>query len=161
MRKISAAVMPFLLVIVGVGSAHHSPLTVYVTDQLIEIEGMVTDYRFDNPHVRIFVDVVNEDGVVENWVGEGGTPNILLRNGWSPELFQSGDLIHISGNPARATESRFIHMLNVRHGDGTEPRVMPDTPVFTTTAGKPIEPKTFSEHWYACLRALGLRVRGL
>jgi hypothetical protein len=34
-------------------------------------------------------------------------------------------------------------------------------PVFTTTHGGPIEPKTFSPHWYDCLRALGLRVRGL
>jgi hypothetical protein len=32
---------------------------------------------------------------------------------------------------------------------------------FTTTTGAPIEPKTFSTHWYACLRALGLRQRGL
>ena len=39
--------------------------------------------------------------------------------------------------------------------------VTPDTPVFTTTEGQPIEPKTFSDHWYDCLRALGLRVRGL
>jgi hypothetical protein len=39
--------------------------------------------------------------------------------------------------------------------------VTPDLPVFTTTEGQPIEPKTFSDHWYDCLRALGLRVRGL
>ena len=39
--------------------------------------------------------------------------------------------------------------------------VTPEMPVFTTTAGQPIEPKTFSDHWYDCLRALGLRVRGL
>src|SRR5262245_44802194 len=39
--------------------------------------------------------------------------------------------------------------------------VAPDTLVFTTTAGRPIEPKTLSEHWYKCLRALGLRPRGL
>ena len=34
-------------------------------------------------------------------------------------------------------------------------------PVFTTTTGAPIEPKTFSAHWYQCLRVLGFRVRGL
>ena len=33
--------------------------------------------------------------------------------------------------------------------------VEPETPVFTTTAGEPIEPKTFSEHWYAASAALG------
>jgi integrase len=40
-------------------------------------------------------------------------------------------------------------------------RETPETPVFVTTEGKPIEPKHFSEHWYECLRALGLRQRGL
>jgi integrase len=36
-------------------------------------------------------------------------------------------------------------------------RETPEAPVFLTTTGGPIEPKTFSEHWYACLRALNLR----
>jgi integrase len=39
--------------------------------------------------------------------------------------------------------------------------VTPEMPVFTTTEGQPIEPKTFSDHWCDSLRALGLRVRGL
>jgi hypothetical protein len=39
--------------------------------------------------------------------------------------------------------------------------VRPETPVFTTTTGTPIEPKSFSAHWYRCLRGLGIRQRGL
>lgn len=39
--------------------------------------------------------------------------------------------------------------------------ITPDTPVFTNVDGEPIEPKVFSTHWYTCLRALGIRVRGL
>jgi len=39
--------------------------------------------------------------------------------------------------------------------------VEPDTPVFTNVDGEPIEPKVFSTHWYNCLRALGIRTRGL
>lgn len=40
-------------------------------------------------------------------------------------------------------------------------RVTPDMYVFTTTSGGPIEPKAFSTHWYRCLRALDIRVRGM
>ena len=40
-------------------------------------------------------------------------------------------------------------------------REAPDLPVFVNTEGNPIEPKAFSERWYECLRALGLRQRGL
>jgi integrase len=39
--------------------------------------------------------------------------------------------------------------------------VTPETPIFTTTTGTPIEPKTFSKHWYDALRACGIRQRGL
>ncbi len=37
----------------------------------------------------------------------------------------------------------------------------PTRPLFTTTDGRPIEPKTFAAHWYRCLRSLSIRVRGL
>jgi hypothetical protein len=40
--------------------------------------------------------------------------------------------------------------------------VTPEQPVFTTTEGKPIEPKAFASwYWYRCLRALDIRVRGI
>ena len=34
-------------------------------------------------------------------------------------------------------------------------------PVLSNALGNPIEPKAFTRHWYACLRALGIRQRGL
>jgi len=39
--------------------------------------------------------------------------------------------------------------------------VTPDMPVFTNINGEPIEPNSFLAPWYRCLRALGLRQRGL
>jgi integrase len=41
-------------------------------------------------------------------------------------------------------------------------RVEPDQYIFTTTEGRPIEPKAFaSRYWYRCLRALEIRPRGI
>ena len=34
-------------------------------------------------------------------------------------------------------------------------------PVFVNTNGQPIEPHSLLPHWYRCLRACGIRVRGL
>lgn len=39
--------------------------------------------------------------------------------------------------------------------------ITPETPVFANTKGQPIEPNSLLPHWYRCLRALGIRVRGL
>ena len=102
------------------GLAHHSPGSVYVVSEIVVLEGTVTDYRFNNPHVRIYIDVVNENGDVEDWIAEGGTPNVLLRNGWASETFKPGDPIHIVGNPPRAEGALFIHMLDVTTPDGTK-----------------------------------------
>ena len=49
----------------------------------------------------------------------------------------------------------------VGKGERESLHVSPDTPVFTNTNGKPIEPNFFLLPWYRCLRALGIRVRGL
>lgn len=40
-------------------------------------------------------------------------------------------------------------------------RVTPEMPVLTNLIGRPIEPQAFCYHWYECLRALGIRQRGL
>lgn len=115
-----AAAATSLLFVAGVTSSHHSPASVYILNQEIEIEGTVTDYRYNNPHVRIFIDVVNADGETENWIAEGGTPNIMLRNGWSGETFSVGDSIHVRGHPPRAAGSNFIHMEYATLPDGSE-----------------------------------------
>lgn len=39
--------------------------------------------------------------------------------------------------------------------------VEPDAYVFTNIDGRPIEPNAFLKRWYACLRVLGIRIRGL
>ena len=103
----------------GTTVAHHAPSSVYILSSQIEIEGTVTDFRYNNPHVRIHIDVVNEAGEVEDWIAEGGTPNIMLRNGWSAETFRPGDPIHIVGHPPREEGSRFIHMVDATLPDGS------------------------------------------
>src|SRR5262249_38442684 len=67
------------------------------------------------------------------------------------------------GAPKTASAERWVELFpeTVRLLNDLQLHVTPDQPVFTTTTGTPIEPKTFSAHWYDCLRALGIRQRGL
>src|SRR5262249_46448049 len=68
------------------------------------------------------------------------------------------------GAPKTASAERWVELFpeTVRLLRDLQPlHVTPEQPVFTTTTGTPIEPKTFSAHWYDCLRALGMRQRGL
>ncbi len=66
--------------------------------------------------------------------------------------------------PKTASAARTVELLpeTVRLLRAIQPlRVEPGSHVFLSTDGKPIEPKSLSAHWYACLRALGIRIRGI
>ncbi len=42
--------------------AHHSTLGTFDSDQTIAIQGTITDFRWSNPHVRLEVAVLDDQG---------------------------------------------------------------------------------------------------
>lgn len=81
--------------------AHHSPGAHFVLSKRVTIVGTVTEYRFENPHALIFLDVVAEDGSVERWMAEGGNTSALQHLGWTGEEINPGDEVTVVGNPSR------------------------------------------------------------
>jgi len=85
-----------------VGSnAHHSAAVLYLLDQQITVEGTVKSFTLGNPHARIFLTVKAADGTSAEWMAEGGSRTVMLRNGWTGEEVKPGDAIKIIGNPSR------------------------------------------------------------
>lgn len=79
-----------------------------------------------------------------------------------------GALDHVkggdTGDPKTGSADRWVELLpqTVALLRSIVPsHAKPEQWAFTTMRGEPIEPKSFSEHWYDAQRALGLRVRGL
>lgn len=89
------------LLIPAIVIAHHNAASHYLLDQKITVNGVVTDFRLINPHARIYFDVTTEDGDVQKWLGEGNASSVLKRRGWTDEHLKPGDVITISGSPAR------------------------------------------------------------
>ena len=79
----------------------------------------MTDYQFVNPRARIFLRVDGGDGFAVDWLAEGGTLNILIRQGWSGDEVQPGDRVPIEGNPAR-DGSNLIYWVTILMPDGRE-----------------------------------------
>ena len=94
-----------LLTLVAVYSctafAHHSFQATFKSDETIQVEGMVTDYRFYNPHILVYLDVTNADGTTTNWMSEGAAANLMRRSGWGRNTLQQGDLVRVHGNSTR------------------------------------------------------------
>ena len=81
--------------------AHHSAAVLYKLDQQITVEGTVTRFTLGNPHARIFLTVKAADGTAAEWMAEGGSRTVMLRNGWTGDEVKAGDAIKIIGNPSR------------------------------------------------------------
>jgi hypothetical protein len=91
-----AAFIVFLVVSLPV-SAHHGA-SPYDTTKLTTLKGTVTEFQFINPHVEITVEVKDDKGKVEKWIGEANSPNVLSRRGWSRDIIKPGDQITVIGN---------------------------------------------------------------
>ncbi len=85
----------------SVAAAHHSFAVHFVPEEIITLSGVVTDFRFRNPHGVVTFNVTSEDGSVVEWRAETNSPNILRRRGWSGDSIEIGDEILIEGYPAR------------------------------------------------------------
>jgi hypothetical protein len=82
--------------------SHHGSNIVYDLTQEITITGIVTDFRFVNPHTLIYFDVMGENGVVISWLaGLSSSSSLAPRDGWTRDTLSPGDQISIVGAPAR------------------------------------------------------------
>src|SRR5215831_6419618 len=62
--------------------AHHG-LEPYDKDHPVTLTGIVTEWEFVNPHVRVHFDVKEENGTVTGWVAESTPPQKIYRGGWN------------------------------------------------------------------------------
>ena len=100
-RSLLALAVGAVLALPAASHAHHSAAVLYQLDQQITVEGTVTRFTLGNPHARIFLSVKGADGTTTDWMAEGGSRTIMLRNGWTGEEVKPGDAIKIIGNPSR------------------------------------------------------------
>ena len=81
--------------------AHHSFAAIFDSDAPVELTGTVTRVEWMNPHVWLYLDVKNEDGAVESWSFEMGSPNRLTRYGWHENSLTAGQVVTIAGSRSR------------------------------------------------------------
>ena len=85
----------------GAAVAHHSFAAEFDGEKKLKLSGTVTKVQWRNPHTYFYVDVKGEDGEIHNWAMELGSPNVLMRRGWTRDSLKIGDQVTVEGARAR------------------------------------------------------------
>jgi len=83
-----------------IGAAHHAIAGNYDTQSVIEVEGVVTEILWRNPHVQVSMTVTDEQGRAQVW--EMATTSLSNIRRWQiePSFIEIGDTIRVAGNPS-------------------------------------------------------------
>jgi hypothetical protein len=89
-------------------SAHHAFAAEFDINRPIKLRGTVTKMDWINPHSWIHIDVKGPDGKITSWMIEGGSPNVLLRMGFTKDALPAGAEIMLEGFQAKDGSNRGV-----------------------------------------------------
>jgi hypothetical protein len=94
-------------------SAHHSFSATY-TGEKVEIQGVVKEFVWRNPHSFLRIDVPDKDGTLKTWALEWGSISQLSQSKMTRTTLKVGDKIVVSGEQGRDPSSLRLLIQSVR-----------------------------------------------
>jgi len=95
------AVLSLALVAVAVPAAAHHSFASFDRSKEVTMTGVVREVQWNNPHTWIQVVVIDEKGRKTEWGFECGSPNMMVRTGWTRTTLKMGDRVVVVGNPLK------------------------------------------------------------
>jgi hypothetical protein len=86
--------------------AHHAFAAEFDTNKPVKLRGTVTKIEMVNPHAWFHVAVKNDDGTTTEWMIEGGSPNALIRHGFTKSSIPIGTEVIFEGFQAKDASHR-------------------------------------------------------
>ena len=119
MKIPSIPALTVLVALLGATPAlpHHSNVA-FEVNKIITLTGVVTEFRWVNPHTWIGLSVDDGKGAKSVWAIEGRAPGVLARAGWSRSSMKVGDTVTIDFSPAKDGSKTGL-VARVTKSDGT------------------------------------------
>ena len=134
MKRTITAATALLLAAVQL-SAHHAFAAEFDINKPVKLQGVVTGMEWINPHAWIHIDVKGADGRITSWMVEGGSPNILLRRGFTKKSLEKGTEVIVEGYQAKNGENS-ANGANITFKDGKRLFLGGSSPEELPQAGK-------------------------
>jgi hypothetical protein len=94
------AVIGLAALLSAAAHAHHSGAA-FDRSQRVEVKGAVERVEWSSPHARLYVAGKDDAGKAVTWDFELPSPVTLMRRGWSKSALAVGDVVTVTGAPAR------------------------------------------------------------
>ena len=98
--------------------AHHAFSPVYDDKRTVTVTGVVTQFRFVNPHALLYLDVTDDSGKSDKWTVEFAGRLNLSEVGWTAESLKAGERVTVTGNPTHTASQRMAFVRIVK-ADGS------------------------------------------
>jgi hypothetical protein len=96
-KQIAAIVGAGAMICAAPAWAHHAFAAEFDAKKPVHLEGVVSKVELINPHSWIHVDVKSADGTTASWMVEAGSPNVLLRRGFTKATISPGTPVVVEG----------------------------------------------------------------
>jgi uncharacterized protein DUF6152 len=121
MKRLLSFTISFLPLVFGTQMvySHHSFSGVYDGSRVVTVSGVVTQFKFVNPHALMLMDVTDESGKVSKWTVEFAGRLNLAEIGWTADSIKAKDRVTVTGNPTHAAGLPRLAFVKIVKGDGT------------------------------------------
>ena len=123
MRRLLAGAAVVATVLGGASvAAHHSFGAVYLESDSIEVEGVIVEFQYKNPHSWVHVRGAERKGLGEERIysGEWVSTSQLESQGITKTTLKPGDKVTIWGSPSKNPADYRMHLKRIERSDGWE-----------------------------------------
>jgi hypothetical protein len=96
MRKLAGIIVGLVAVmlLVSPAFAHHGNAA--YDNKTVTVKGVITEWKWTNPHSFLKFDAKDEKGEVIHWIGEWNAPSTLVNFGITAKSFKPGDQVTVT-----------------------------------------------------------------
>ena len=98
--------------------AHHGNAA--YDSKTVTVKGVVTEWRWTNPHSFLKFDAKDEKGNVVQWIGEWNNPSTLINFGVTAKSFKVGEEVTVTMNGMAKSGANLGRVIKVVLPDGQE-----------------------------------------